>query len=347
MNVLWYKVWFDLWHNKVRTPLAVLSIAAGVFAVGSFFGMVDELLDGMDQAHQATAPSHIHMVLYNLIDQPTLDTLKNIPGVADIEAGNRISAQFKTRPEDPWQAGLTTMRHNYTGQLYDVSPLKEGRWSNDRNIGIERMSQDYFQINLGDTLIFKMPGADRTLRVNGKLRHPFVLPPAYGGPAYFFADAKGMEHFGLPPGYFRELYIRVEPYSADYAKMVGSALKNRLIQEGYTVWMTRYQNPTEHWGRDMVAGGSFVLRILAIMSLGMSGVLIYNTLAALITEQTHQIGLIKAVGGQTGTVIKIYLIEVWVYGFLALWVALPAGIYMTFYGTRFMLNLFNIRVVPF
>ena len=33
MGVIWYKIWFDIWHNKTRTFLAVLSIAAGVFAV--------------------------------------------------------------------------------------------------------------------------------------------------------------------------------------------------------------------------------------------------------------------------------------------------------------------------
>lgn len=38
MSVIWYKVWFDLWNNKVRTALAVLSIAAGVFAIGAIFG---------------------------------------------------------------------------------------------------------------------------------------------------------------------------------------------------------------------------------------------------------------------------------------------------------------------
>ena len=44
MGVIWYKIWFDLWHNKTRTFLAVLSIAAGVFAVGAIFGMSEMLL---------------------------------------------------------------------------------------------------------------------------------------------------------------------------------------------------------------------------------------------------------------------------------------------------------------
>ena len=44
MSVIWRKVWLDLWQNKVRTVLAVLSIAAGVFAIGATFGMADQLL---------------------------------------------------------------------------------------------------------------------------------------------------------------------------------------------------------------------------------------------------------------------------------------------------------------
>ena len=63
MSVVWHKVWSDLWDNKIRTILAVLSISAGVFAIGAIFGMVDQLITGMDSAHQATYPSHIQMFL--------------------------------------------------------------------------------------------------------------------------------------------------------------------------------------------------------------------------------------------------------------------------------------------
>ena len=55
MGVLWDKVWFDLWHRKARTLLAVLSIAAGVFAIGAIFGLTDQMLAGMNAAHRAVA----------------------------------------------------------------------------------------------------------------------------------------------------------------------------------------------------------------------------------------------------------------------------------------------------
>ena len=63
MGVIWYKIWFDIWHNKTRTLLAVLSIAAGVFAVGAIFGMSDMLLTNMDASHRAVIPTHVYVYL--------------------------------------------------------------------------------------------------------------------------------------------------------------------------------------------------------------------------------------------------------------------------------------------
>src|SRR6185436_8134787 len=62
----------------------------------------------------------------------------------------------------------------------------------------------------------------------------------------------------------------------------------------------------------------------------------------LITEQTNQIGIIKALGGSTSTIIRVYLTEVLVYGLLALLVSLPLGAGAAFYASRYFLDIFNI-----
>src|SRR5512135_2401278 len=85
MGVLWYKIWFDIWHNKTRTLLAVLSIAAGVFAVGAIFGMSELMITNMDQSHQAVMPPHIDVILSSEADGDTLKNLTSIPGVEGIE----------------------------------------------------------------------------------------------------------------------------------------------------------------------------------------------------------------------------------------------------------------------
>ncbi len=342
MSVIWNKVWFDLWHNKVRTLLAVFSIAVGVFAIGAIFGMADQLLTGMDTAHQAVTPSHIQMYLIDRIDHDTAIRLKNIEGVEDIEVTNEVTVRYKLQPEDEWKRGQVVMRDDYDDQKYDVLQLKQGEWPDKNEIGIERLSSQHYGIDIGEKVIFELDGTDRALTIASLIRHPFVPPPQFGGDAVFFTDAEGMERFGIPEGEFGNLKVRVKPYSLELAKEVASEMKDRLGKENIGVAVTFYQDPEEHWGRFFVEGLNLVLQVLAVISVFSSVVLVMNTLTALITQQTNQIGIIKAIGGKTGDLIKVYLAGVLVYGILALVIALPLGAFLAFGITQWFLNLFNI-----
>jgi putative ABC transport system permease protein len=364
MSVIWGKVWADLWGNKVRTILAVLSIAVGVFAVGAIFGMVDQLLTGLDQSHQAVFPSHINMYLMERIDRDTAIGLKKIEGVEDVEALHQVTVRYKINPEDEWERGALLIRDDYADQTYDIVQLKEGKWPARNRIGIERLSSQHFGVDIGDEVIFELEKTDRPLRVTGKIRHPFVAPPDFGGDAVFFVDAQGMkrfdapkEEFGqllvnqggfdIPEGEFGQLLVRVKPYSADFARDVASEIKDRLAKQNVGVAATIYQDPEEHWGRMFVEGMNLVMQILAVISLFMSVILVLNTLTALITQQTDQIGIIKAIGGTTGTIVKIYLAGVLVFGLLALFISLPLGAFLAFGVSQWFLNQFNIDYETF
>ncbi|MEW5960955.1 MAG: FtsX-like permease family protein, partial [Chloroflexota bacterium] len=342
MSVIWNKIGFDLWSNKVRTGLAVLSIAVGVFAIGAIFGMVDQLLSGMDAAHQAVTPSHIFMALSERIDRNTADRLKSIEGVEDIEVLNEVAVRYKVKPEDEWQGARLIMRDDYDEQKYDVLALKEGRWPEKNDFAIERLSSQHFNIDLGDKVIFELDKTDRALEITGKIRHNFVEPPQFGGNAVFFTGSQGMERFDVPEGEFGGLFVRVTPYSPALAREVASDIKERLGKEGIGVGFTTYQDPTEHWGRMFVEGVNLVMQILAVISLLMSVVLVTNTMTALITQQIDQIGMIKAVGGTTLTILKIYLVTVLIYGLLAFFISLPLGALVAFSLSQWFLNIFNI-----
>ena len=52
----WRKVLRDLWHNKTRTVLVVLSIAVGVFAVGMIVSTEIMMADDLSTSYAATDP---------------------------------------------------------------------------------------------------------------------------------------------------------------------------------------------------------------------------------------------------------------------------------------------------
>jgi len=342
MGVIWYKIWFDLWNNKTRTLLAVLSITAGVFAVGTMFGMSDLLITNLDVSHRSVIAPHIDMYLTEPVDGETLLSLAKIPGVEDVEPYNSVSLQYKLHPQDAWRQGVIHMRGDFEHQKYELVQLREGRWPEKNDVGVERMAAQFLGLGVGDKVIFKIGETERILPISGLIRHPFVPPPQFMDVAFFFMDGQGLERLGISDGTFANLYVRVTPYSDYHAKEVATALKDQLAKQDIQVAAFQYQDPDKHWGRAFFDGITLVLQVLALVSVVMSAVLVYNTLSNLITQQTNQIGILKAIGGRTGTIITVYLASAFIYGALALVVALPLGAVVAFYMTKVFLNLFNI-----
>jgi putative ABC transport system permease protein len=342
MGVIWHKIWFDLWHNKTRTLLAVLSVAAGAFAVGAIFSMSDQLSTTMDASHQSTMPPHINVALYDLVERDTLMNLEKIPGVAGIEPYNNISVLYQLHPDAPWRQGVIQLRE-YTRQRYELVQLREGAWPKAKDeLGVERMAALSNNIGIGDTIRFKAGDQERTFKITSLVRHPFVPPPQFMDVSFYFAGSAGLERFGFPEGKYNCFFVRVTPYSSDHAKEVATAIKDKLAKQNIRVVAFVYQDPNRHWGRTFLDGYMLVQQMLAILCVLMSAVLVYNTVTNLITQQTNQIGILKAIGGKRGTIVGAYMISAFIYGFLALVIALPLGAIVAFIVTRVFLNLFNI-----
>lgn len=352
MNSLWDKVWSDLWRDKGRTALAVLSIAAGVFAIGAIFGMIDQLVTGMDEAHQAVSPSHVNIILRDFVDQETVDRLKNVPGVLDIDPVNQLSVRYKIDPGAAWELGTLVMRPDYSHQRLDLLEFVSGEWpgageTTVSSLGIERLSGQYFGLEPGDEVILEVGDDELIFSIIGQIRHPFVQPPQFGGQAHFFTDAAGLTRFGIPEGSFGQLLVQVEPYSPENAQQVADDIRAHLAAQDIGVAVALFQDPETHWGRMFVDGINLVLQVMAVVSLVMSVVLVLNSTTALITQQTDQIGVIKAVGGRRSTIIKLYLAGLLIYGLLALAIALPLSAAFAFFMSRWFLNLFNIEYAAF
>jgi putative ABC transport system permease protein len=306
------------------------------------FGMADQMLSTMDAAQQAVIPAHVKMSLDTFIDRDTARLVKNVPGVENVQPYAQMPVRYKVHPEDPWKNGIVYILDDFDNQTYELIQLKEGRWPQKDDIGIERLATQSLNKGIGDQIIFEIGNSERGLPISGKIRHPFVPPPAILDLLFFFMDSEGAQRLGVPENEFNALLIRVTPYSEDYTKEVATQIKDRFAKQDIGIVSTQYEDPNKHWGRQFIEAFTVVLQVLAVVSLLMSVILVYNTLSALITKQTNQIGILKAIGGGSRTITKIYLVTVLIYGVLALVIALPLGAFLAFGIAQSFLNLFNI-----
>jgi putative ABC transport system permease protein len=87
--------------------------------------------------------------------------------------------------------------------------------------------------------------------------------------------------------------------------------------------------------------------VLGYMTVLLSGFLIVNTITALVTQQTRQIGIMKAVGGDNSQVFAMYVVLILAFGLAGLAIAIPlANVGAKFFGAG-MAQYLNFHPLPY
>ncbi|HEY3473238.1 MAG TPA: FtsX-like permease family protein, partial [Anaerolineales bacterium] len=152
---------------------------------------------------------------------------------------------------------------------------------------------------------------------------------------------------------------------AEHVTNVAQAVADRLERAGATAYFVNVYQPGHHFAWSITQGVFFILSVLGYMTVFLSAFLIINTVTALVTQQTRQIGIMKAIGGANGQLILMYVVLILGFGVAALIVAVPlanaaaktigAGMaeYLNFqaapyagYGSTFVQQLLVALVVP-
>src|SRR5512145_2560755 len=105
MNMSFRKVWRDLWRNKGRTLMVIMSISVGVMAVGMVVSANILTLGQMASSHVESNPAHAMLWLSGIVDEGVIRGLERIPGVQDIAGYSESGIHWKTTPEGEWQDG--------------------------------------------------------------------------------------------------------------------------------------------------------------------------------------------------------------------------------------------------
>ena len=88
MRPRWRKVLADLWSNKVRSLLVIASIAIGLFAIGIISSINAIISEDMRVGYAAVNPANIQVNIASFNDA-TVDKIRNIEGVEDVDGGKR------------------------------------------------------------------------------------------------------------------------------------------------------------------------------------------------------------------------------------------------------------------
>ncbi len=345
----WRKVFRDLWLNKSRTLLVVLSIAVGVFAVGTILNSRIALSTSLAQTYSATNPAHATILTIAPFDEDLLRTVRNMRGVEAADARRSVTVRLQTGPNEWINTYLVAIPDFDEMEVSIVKP-ESGAWPPEgQEILLERSSLGRLKVNVGDTVTIKTPsGKNRQVKVAGLTHDMQGSLYVLGGLGYGHINVDMLEWLDEPPG-FNEMHVRVagNQDDPDHIKTVVDEVQDKIEDSGLTVLYTLIQDPDRSPVDYVIQAILAILGAVGLLSLILSGFLVVNTISAILTQQITQIGVMKTVGARTGQIVSMYLVMVFAFGMLALLVALPLGGVSAFYMSQFLAGLLNFDIVNF
>jgi putative ABC transport system permease protein len=346
-SVRWRKVLRDLGTHKLRSALVVLSIAVGVFAVGTIAGSDALLQVNLAKGYADSKPSSAQLFTQPF-DPDLVDSVRRYKGVADAEGRRSVTVRLVTGPNAYREFQLTAIPDFADQRLDLVTPeAGQGTWPPEQGeVEIERSSLMLEHLVPGQQITIQTPdGKTHQLRVAGIDHEVGASPAFYVGRVFGHVTPDTLEDLGFGQQ-DDELRIRAADTTLDRdgIRALVEEVSARLQRGGVAVNGSYVPVPGKHPANDLLQGFFLVLGVIGTLSLVVSGFLVVNTVSAILAQQTRQIGVMKAVGGRNDQIAGIYLVLVLAYAVLSLMVALPLGALGAFAFTSFTAGLANFDV---
>jgi putative ABC transport system permease protein len=326
LNPRWRKVLRDLWNSKLRTTLVVLSIAVGVFAIGMIQSSQTILARDLAKAYADINPASALFFVLGTFDDELVESIKRVPGVKDAEQRRQVIVRFKDG-DGEWRNLQLFIIPDFDKVRINIVRPHSGAWPpGDRELLIERASLRVAKVQEGDVIEIEGAGGKiRELRVAGTAYDFSLPPPEFNGSAFAYVNNNTLAWLG--GGFAFDGLNIITENNTNRAEIVRVAnlVNDKIERGGLTVQNFFVPDPGKHPLDSLIQPLLLVMGAAGFLTLGLSGFLVVNTIAAVLTQQIRQIGVMKAVGAITPQVMQLYFGMVVIFGLLSLLCAVPLG----------------------
>jgi putative ABC transport system permease protein len=328
----WRKVLKDLWGNKTRSLLTILTIGVGIFAVGMVSSTFVIALGDMDKAYQASNPASGFLIIGGFDDELVKKIQEEVPGVRHAVGSSSNSAEAVFGPDKVYNINLAGIPSLAERDINLLAPADPGArlTLEDKEILLERSVRSVVPLKVGDPITLRFSdGTLRTLRVAGFVVDMTAPPFSFTRIVSGYVNLNTMEWLGGSRLYdTMNFTVDEKPKDQAHVTQIGQQIAHEVERTGREVFLTYTTNPGQHWAASLTAGLGVLMAGMGVLAVFLSTFLVINSISNLLTQQVRQIGVMKAVGGRNGQIGMMYLILVLVFGAVAYAIAAPLAIYM-------------------
>ena len=245
MSPRWRKVLQDVWINKTRTILVMLSIAVGVFAIGVIAGTRVILTRETRRAYDATYAASA--TLSATFDDDYVDAIRRMAQVGDAVGRREVTVRARAGSAAGLRSLLLVAVHDFNDQRLNVFLPAGGAWPPPkRTLLLERTAAADMGATIGSTVTVYLPnGTTRIMSVSGQTYDFQSPPPILGGISYGYITLDTLEWLGFARTYNRlNIIVASDPLNRQHIQDVADAVKSHIQNDtGITVSNIRIPDP--------------------------------------------------------------------------------------------------------
>lgn len=359
------KSYRELTRHRIRSIFTIITIAATVTGLW-LFAIPLGLDDAMAQRAETDRLHDIRMSPNNLlyvadpaeappadqvISASELDGLRALPNIAAVDARPVMWTQLRRNGhvQDIWLVGV----EDFADQRVNVVSVEEGEAPSMSEDGREALLES---ANVLSGVSLATPGEDIAIKAGDGEFYPFVVSGVGGtirwsavaadiGPIVY-VPAERVRLFTASVG-FNSLELRLVDNTPEAAKATLADVRSyleRVAPEMTYREVPDVRAPGSWHGRDQMFRMLPLLYVIAVMALASALILVSTTMNTIVSQQTAEIGVMKAVGGSRRAIVTCYLRSVLLLGAIGTAIGTVAGAFISDWFGRFVQeNLGGIR----
>ncbi len=343
------KIIRDIWQHRVRSFLVVLTIAISVFSMGSLGRVWFILSTNLTNTYLDANPASASISVSWKFDESLVKRVARIPKIEYVEGRNEAWGRIRVGP-NRWQLLQLIVRSDYEEMQIDKIFLEDGEWPPiDDTILLERASLETLPFEIGDTVTVEFGNREsQELRLAGSVHDVTQISSAFSLVIYGYVTQETLQELtGKRDFAMLDFTVAENRFDEDHIEQVVDSVTRITESNGYIVTQKDIPDPGKHELDNIMQSVLLILAVLSVLGLFLGVFLIINIVSAQLTQQTQQIGTIKAVGGISRQIMRMYIRMVIFYGGLALIITLPLSIGFSYLSSVFFAGLINFEIINF
>lgn len=323
----WRKVLVDFWENKARLALVIASIFIGVYSIGMIQVTSTILPASLQRTYEGSIPANI-TIKTDPFDQGLIDAVNRMAQVQSADGRKSIAVRARVVGKQRWDnLNLIAVDDPAQKSLKELT-LVDGKFPTQEGelLLLSEALKD-FDIQVGGKLEIQLPDDTvRTVTVSGIVKDYTAGVENTINRRNAFINSDDLPYFHSTAG-FNTLYVSVtgDSNNISHVQQVATTVQAKVKDTGRVIYSQRIQTSDQHPYGNYIDAMTVILNFVGILIVILGSFLVINTMNAIISEHTRQIGVMKLIGAQSHDIVRMYTVLVLLFGLVAFLLAVPAS----------------------